>query len=64
MKLSIDAERCQGHGRCFELAPDLIDADDLGRGEVLVEGEDVPDALIDAARSAVRACPEGAITLS
>jgi ferredoxin len=61
VKLHIDEERCQGHGRCWDVAPALIECDDTGRG-IVVAG-DVPDSLLDAARTAVNACPEMAVTL-
>ena len=32
MKVQIGAERCQGHGRCYDLAPDLFGDDDEGYG--------------------------------
>ena len=63
MKLTVDADRCTGHGRCYTLAPDLLSFDDDGyvtpRGEVI----DVPDEQVTDAREAADTCPEGAITL-
>ena len=59
MRVSIDAGRCQGHGRCFTGAPTVFGFDDLGNGVVLVtepNGEDV--AL---ARLAEANCPEHAV---
>ena len=32
VKVQIDSERCQGHGRCYDLAPDLFGDDDEGYG--------------------------------
>jgi ferredoxin len=61
-KVHIDADKCQGHGRCYSLAPELFDADDLGAGFVLGDGG-VPDELLETARRAVANCPEYAITL-
>ena len=61
MKVTIDPERCQGHGRCYELAPDVFTEDDEGYGVVLLD--DVPAAHHDAARLAVANCPESAITI-
>lgn len=61
MRVSIDTDRCQGHGRCFNVAPTVFGFDDLGNGVVLVakpSGEDV--AL---ARLAEANCPEHAITV-
>ena len=50
MRLTIDASRCAGHGRCFDLAPNLIDEDEQGYGQVRVS--DVPPTLQAAARRA------------
>ena len=30
MKMTIDAEMCTGHGRCYTLAPQLLGYDDEG----------------------------------
>lgn len=62
MKVSIDSERCQGHGRCYELAPDVFSDDERGRGYVLAGT--VPPSSEDDARAAVNACPERAITMT
>jgi len=63
MKLSISAELCRGHGRCYTLAEDLLEDDDEGfvtaRGQII----DVPDDQVEDARNAASSCPEGAITL-
>jgi ferredoxin len=32
VKVQISSERCQGHGRCYDLAPDLFGDDDEGYG--------------------------------
>jgi ferredoxin len=61
VKLRIDPERCTGHGRCYDLAPELFAADDDGHGLVQV---DEPDAShLAAARLAVNNCPEQAVIL-
>jgi ferredoxin len=57
-----DADRCTGHGRCYTLAPDVFDADEVGHCAVLIE--DVSGDLESQARTAEQNCPEGAITLS
>jgi ferredoxin len=62
MKLRIDPERCQGHGRCWDVAPELIDCDDEGRGVVTTEDVDGPQIAL--AQVAVRTCPERAVTLT
>jgi ferredoxin len=61
-RLSIDPDVCTGHGRCFDLAPQLFEPDAAGLGTVVVG--DVPADLIDAAHRAVMSCPERAITLT
>jgi ferredoxin len=61
MRLVIDAELCTGHGRCYALAPDVVDADDRGLGVVVVTGELEGDLLAQAER-AVLNCPERAIS--
>jgi ferredoxin len=60
MKVHVDAERCQGHGRCYALAPSLFEPDDLGNGVEVGDGS-VPPELEDTARLAVANCPEQAI---
>jgi len=29
MRIKVDAEKCEGHSRCYSLAPELVDVDDL-----------------------------------
>jgi len=60
VKIQIDPERCQGHGRCYDLAPDLFGDDEEGYGQVLGDGTVAPDAE-RSARLAVVNCPEHAI---
>jgi ferredoxin len=60
MKVRIIDEKCQGHGRCYALAPEIFDADDIGNACVLGDGT-VPPGLEDKARLAVDNCPEYAI---
>jgi AcrR family transcriptional regulator/ferredoxin len=62
MKVQIDPEQCQGHGRCYDLAPDLFAADDEGYGAVRGDGT-VPPGQEDQARLAVANCPERAVAL-
>lgn len=62
MKVIIDSDACQGHGRCYAIAPDVFTDDDDGY-PVVLEPE-VPPALEERARAAVHACPERAISLT
>ena len=60
MKVQIDPERCQGHGRCYDLAPRLFGDDEEGYGQVLGDGTVRPEQEREA-RLAVVNCPEHAI---
>ncbi len=62
MKVHIDSGRCQGHGRCYDLAPGLFGDDDEGYGQVLGDGIVRPEQE-KGARLAVANCPERAIDL-
>jgi ferredoxin len=62
VKVSIDTNRCQGHGRCYDLAPAVFREDDEGYGEVLNEGV-VPDGQEQAAILAEANCPEHAVII-
>ena len=62
MKIHFDRDKCQGHGRCYALAPTVFDTDDEGYAVLKLTGE-VPDALADSARIAVDNCPEYALSL-
>ena len=63
MRVRVDAEKCQGHNRCFARSPQLFDVDDYGDAHELNDGL-VPAELEDEARLAVKNCPERAITVS
>ncbi len=62
MRVKVDSERCQGHNRCYAIAPELFDVDDLGYATELGDGT-VPSELVDKARLAVANCPEHAIEI-
>jgi len=60
--LRIDGVRCQGHNRCFALAPELVDVDEFGQARVRSAGL-VPAELHHRAALLVANCPEFAIKL-
>jgi ferredoxin len=63
VKLQISTA-CQGHGRCYTLAPQLLSSDD--EGYVTISGGDpieVPEDMRELAENVVGSCPENAITL-
>lgn len=63
MRVHLDLNLCEGHGRCYALSPSVFAADPEGNGEVLQTELDSQE-LISAAELAAKNCPEGAITLS
>ena len=63
-RLSVDIIRCDGHGHCAELLPELVRLDDWGypmTDDGLTVG--VPAELEALARRAVRTCPVLALRL-
>ena len=62
MKVAVDADRCQGHARCWEICPDVFDLDD--EGHAVVKVTDVPFELEASVGEAVANCPERAITVA
>ncbi len=63
MKVRINPDCCQGHGRCYDLAPSLFGDDDEGYGMVLGDGTVPPGREGDARRAELN-CPEHAVELS
>ena len=62
-RVHVDPEKCQGHNRCYSLAPEVFDVDDLGMASARGDGIVGPD-LIDKARRAAANCPEYAISVT
>ena len=62
MKVHVDEERCQGHGRCYATAPEVFVPDEVGNGHELRDGTVAPE-LEKKARLAAANCPEQAITI-
>ena len=60
MRIRVDPERCQGHARCYALAPELFEIDDYGLSTVVGDGA-VPVELEERARLAIANCPEFAV---
>ena len=42
MKVHVDSEKCQGHNRCYAIAPELFDVDDLGYATEIGDGSVPP----------------------
>jgi ferredoxin len=61
MRLVVDADRCEGHGLCEQIAPEVFALDDTDTSRVL---HDVPpERLMPAAEAAVRICPVAALRI-
>ncbi|HEY7858156.1 MAG TPA: ferredoxin [Candidatus Nanopelagicales bacterium] len=58
--LKVDPIRCQAHGLCAELLPEVVDLDEWGYP--LLPGE-VPPLLLSEARAAAAGCPTLALRL-
>ena len=71
MMIRLDRDKCEGHGRCYSLAPELFESDDEGYGVVRGESTgspasaaaEVPAQLARSAALAVANCPEYAIEI-
>ncbi len=61
MRLAVDRIKCDGHGLCAELLPELIRLDDWGY-PIVAPGE-VPDHVLPLAQRAVEGCPVLALAL-
>jgi ferredoxin len=61
MNIVLDRPRCEGHGLCEEVAPQLMHLDD--EGELVLDVENV-DKELEAAKAAVRVCPVAALRLA
>ncbi|MFE5708980.1 ferredoxin [Rhodococcus koreensis] len=59
--ITVDRDRCVGHGRCFDLHPQLFTSDDLGFSVVksTLHDQSTRDAALDASLD----CPERAISV-
>jgi ferredoxin len=61
VRLAVDRIKCDGHGQCAELLPELIRLDDWGYP--IVARAQVPDHLVPLAQRAVTGCPVLALAL-
>lgn len=60
MNVTVDDDRCKGHGVCCSICPDVFTLTDDGYAEVSTP--DVPSAFENAVQDAISNCPERAIT--
>lgn len=59
MKIVVDTERCQLHGQCVDIAPDIF----WFEGEDLKYDAEPDEGRREAMYEAEEACPEQAITV-
>lgn len=61
MRIQVDYDRCEGHGLCEDVAPDLFRIDEEGDLLTLFDGDQVPQGHEEGAVRAIRACPLSAL---
>jgi ferredoxin len=62
LRLHVNRERCEGHGLCNAILPELLELDTLGIARAIGHGI-VPQGLEERARLAMENCPELAIEI-
>jgi ferredoxin len=62
MKVSVDDDRCRGHGVCWSLCPEVFTLTDDGYAITTVA--EVPAEYEDQVQDAYGSCPERAITVT
>ncbi|BBZ24284.1 ferredoxin [Mycolicibacter hiberniae] len=61
MKVTVNPDRCVGHGICESLAPDVFAVGDDGLAHA---ADDIPPGRHGAVAEAVAACPSQALNIS
>jgi len=61
MRAQVDRSRCEGHGVCEELAPEVYRLDD--EGELVILHDQLPGELVRKAETAARLCPVAALSV-
>ena len=61
MRVTVDQDRCEGHGLCTQSAPMIFSFDDEGDLVSEFVDTDVPEDLAGAAREAIDVCPVAAL---
>jgi ferredoxin len=62
MKVTVDYDRCEGHGRCQAAAPEVFRLNDNDQADVLLPHP--PEELRPKVERAARLCPRQAITVT
>jgi ferredoxin len=61
-KVRVDSDKCQGHNRCYAMAPGMFKVDEYGYATPQGDGRLDPDD-VELAERAVENCPERAIDI-
>lgn len=65
MRLTVDYDRCEGHGLCEVAAPQVYSLDDEGELHLLIdESAPVPGDLEAVTAAGARACPVAALRIT
>jgi ferredoxin len=59
MRVTVDEDRCRGHGMCLTLCPEVFQMTD--DGYAVADPSEVPAGHEEAAKDAIANCPEQAI---
>jgi len=62
VKVTVDDDRCRGHGVCCTICPEVFTLTD--DGYTVVQTPEIPAEFEEAVRAASGSCPERAITVS
>jgi len=62
MKVRVDPDRCEGHGRCATAAPAVFELRNDDLSHVLMD--DIAESERENVRNAVRLCPRQAIEIT
>jgi len=63
LQVRVDADRCDGYGRCEVIAPEVFRLGEEAPVEILIEG-DIPEDLEGKVIRAVERCPKLALSLN
>ncbi|UXA19780.1 ferredoxin [Mycobacterium sp. SMC-4] len=59
MRITVDEDRCAGHGMCLTLCPEVFELND--DGWAVAQPSEIPEHLEGAVKDAIANCPERAI---
>lgn len=59
MRVTVDEDRCAGHGMCLTLCPQVFELND--DGWAVADPSEIASDLEEAVKDAIASCPERAI---